>query len=304
MDTMPTDFGAVEPDPSLVGISGLDAAAVEVEISKGKVTFLPGEAKAPPPPDPVPTEVEVVANEEDKQDQQDEGKKSLGSTTSKDFTDDVNKKEVPVVETAPMNEVQHEKDEVETVEQKSKEKETKEIPEETKEPVPPGWGKVPYLSPADQQAKASKVAEAKAKAKGKAKAKATQPKQQQVQEVKKSRGRPRSASAAPAVAEPPSKKGKHSKDAPKAKQKAAPKALSKGNKRKGSTKNPPKTAKVRKVDASEKEALRSKKCCAYQKVLRSLLREGIPEEEAREKAKEVARTHITSKSFCVCHMIF
>ncbi len=312
MDTMPTDFHTVvEPDPCVVGNSGLNTAAVEVEIFQGEVTFLPGETKAPPPPSPVPKEVEVETNEEDKQDQQEQPEKNLGHTTSTGIqvvAEDVTKKEVlqvQVVETAPKNDnVQDEKVEVEVAQTEvKKDKETKDVKDNGKEdvePVPPGWGNAKYISPADQQAVA------KAKAKGKAKAKATPPKQQQVQEVKKSRVRARSASAVPAVVEPPPKKGKRAKDAkttPKAKPKAAPQPLSEGKKRKGSTQKAAVTAKVRKVDASEKEALRSKKCCAYQKVLRSLLREGIPQEEAREKAKEVARMHILQKAF-VCESLY
>ena len=58
------------------------------------------------------------------------------------------------------------------------------------------------------------------------------------------------------------------------------------------TPNAPPEEKKRKVDMSDKEKLRSKKCSAYTRTLHRERKKGTPEEEAKTLAKEVARLHV------------
>ena len=144
-------------------------------------------------------------------------------------------------------------------------------PHKEGEKVPPGWGNAKYISPAEQQ-RATPKAKAKASnARGKSKAK---PKQVEKETKKRGRSRAESASAAKG-----SKKGRQ----------GSTEKEPKDSKRKNKTNEDP-PEKSRKVDLSAKEALRSKKCCAYQKVLARLRRDGVAEDEAKKQAKLVPRT--------------
>lgn len=147
-----------------------------------------------------------------------------------------------------------------------------EPPNKVDEEVPPGWGGVKYISPAEQQ----KV-RPKAKEKAKAKSRSSKPRatsKAKPKQAAKKRGRSRAESASAAKVSRKGSAGKGSK--PK-----ESKRKNKGNE------NPPE--KSRKVDLNPKEALRSKKCCAYQKVLARLRKEGVAEDEAKKQAKLVAR---------------
>lgn len=137
-----------------------------------------------------------------------------------------------------------------------------------------GGGGVKYISPAEQAKVAPKAKADSSKPRG-SKSKA---KPKQVEQASKKRGRSRAESASAAEVSKKKRRGS-----------AAKKPATKESKRKNKGKEETPPAKSRKVDLNPKEALRSKKCCAYQKVLTRLRREGVEEDEAKKQAKLVAR---------------
>ena len=164
---------------------------------------------------------------------------------------------------------------------------------ERKDDAPAGWGKSGYISPEEQAA-----AKPKAKAKGKAKA-VPKPKPEK---VKRARGRPAGKSAQAKAKSKAAKTLVPKKDTARGRSAKTKKnehnspesedAQKASRKRAGESVEAKATRKVRKVEADPHEALRSKRCCAYQKVLRSLLKQGIPKEEAQVQARAAALLHL------------
>lgn len=164
---------------------------------------------------------------------------------------------------------------------------------ERKDDAPAGWGKSGYISPEEQAA-----AKPKAKAKGKAKA-VPKPKPEK---VKRARGRPAGKSAQAKAKSKAAKTLVPKKDTARGRSAKTKKnehnspesedAQKASRKRAGESVEAKATRKVRKVETDPHEALRSKRCCAYQKVLRSLLKQGIPKEEAQVQARAAALLHL------------
>ena len=156
---------------------------------------------------------------------------------------------------------------------------SKDIVEKSEKPK--GWGKVAYLTPEQQR---SCVPKPKAKAKGKGKAKA--------------KSQPASSSKKPAQGKKRKEVEEPKEESKKDTKRSRGTAVEKTGKRKtaadAAAVDDADSTKARKVDLSEKEKLRSKRCCAYSKVLNAERKKGTDEETAKKLARQAPSLHVIS----------
>ena len=166
--------------------------------------------------------------------------------------------------------------------------------------LPAGWGRAKYLTPEEQRACAPKANPKKKPGKNSG----PRPKPETKSQQKPDRKSNAVGSNKESPPNGPARSIKKRKPEPEVEQAVAAKkgkdktATTSSRSKRGAQELPeempdaPPQKKTRKVDMSDKEKLRSKKCSAYTKTLQRERKKGTPEEKAKSLAKEVARQHV------------
>ena len=166
--------------------------------------------------------------------------------------------------------------------------------------LPAGWGRAKYLTPEEQRACAPKANPKKKPGKNSG----PRPKPETKSQQKPDRKSNAVGSNKESPPNGPARSIKKRKPEPEVEQAVAAKkgkdktATTSSRSKRGAQELPeemldaPPQKKTRKVDMSDKEKLRSKKCSAYTKTLQRERKKGTLEEKAKSLAKEVARQHV------------